>query len=69
MPILVNLIKGFNSMELEDKKAHVFKNWNFVNIKENDFSYLIQILLSNDGLYLFDCKLHIGKGKQIVAFK
>ena len=53
---IVNLIgtsqKCFNSMSLQDKKKHIKDNWNFISTD----NLTQELLLSNDGKYIFHCK-------------
>lgn len=46
---------GFNNLNLEDKKFVVSKNWNYIK-----FDLAEQLLLSNDGKFLFECEYYLG---------
>ena len=43
-------------MTLDQKLAHAKKNWNFINAG----SWTKELLLSNDGKYIFQCKIQLG---------
>ena len=48
--------KGFNQMSIDDKKRYCKQNWSF--FRTGDWTR--ELLLSNDGKYIFHCKFQLG---------
>ena len=44
-------------MNLERKIEYTNKNWSFIN---TDYGEIKELLLSNDGKYIFHCKFQLG---------
>ena len=45
-------------MSLQEKLEYKAKNWSFIN---NTGPWTKELLLSNDGKYIFHCKFQLGK--------
>ena len=44
-------------MSIQEKLKYQVKNWSFINT----YPFTKELLLSNDGKYIFHCKFQLGK--------